>query len=159
MARKEANQIAMLVLGLNFCMFMIVCGVAGWAIDRAMEHAVITGLEIPLPNPVWAVYFPMGNAATGFFVLFALIAGAVGAVSCISGVHCMLKGSHESLASAASTATTAWALTLLAMGFAWKEVHFEGRNSRLQTLEAFIVILSITQFIYVALLHHNLPSK
>ena len=73
-------------------------------------------MGIPLPNPFWAVYFPMGNAATGFMVIFALIAGVVGAGSCLSGLHHIMLWTDHSLHSAASAAMTAWALTLLAMG-------------------------------------------
>jgi hypothetical protein len=58
----------------------------------------------------------MGNAATGFFVTFALIAGVVGAGSLISGLNHIRSWTSESLPSAASVASIAWALTLLAMG-------------------------------------------
>ena len=72
------------------------------------------GLE--LPAHFSPIHFPMGNAATGFFVTFALIAGVVGVGSVISGVNHIRSWTSESLPSAASVATIAWTLTLLAMG-------------------------------------------
>lgn len=59
----------------------------------------------------------MGNAATGFFVMFALIAGVVGAASCILGFVHLRSWSRESMPATATVATIAWTLTLLAMGY------------------------------------------
>eukprot|EP00253_Pinus_taeda_P036612 PITA_36612 len=160
MAKGEgAKPIAGFLLVLNFCMYTIVCGTAGWAINEAIKHEIITGVGIPLPNPLWALYFPMGNAATGFLVIFALIAGVVGAASCISGMHHMRLWSEHSLSAVASSAMTAWALTLLAMGLAFKEIHLHGRNSHLKTMEAFVIILSATQFFYILLIHSGIVGK
>lgn len=58
----------------------------------------------------------MGNAATGFFVVFALIAGGVGVASLFSGFNHVHLWSNDTLPAAASAAATAWALTVLAMG-------------------------------------------
>lgn len=58
----------------------------------------------------------MGNAATGFFVTFALIAGVVGAASCIAGLNHVRIWTGDSMPAAASAATIAWTLTLLATG-------------------------------------------
>lgn len=160
MAKGEGvKPIAGLLLVLNFCMYTIICGTAGWAINEAIEHEIITGLGIPLPNPFSSLYFPMGNASTGFLVIFALIAGVVGAASCISGMHHLRLWSEHSLAATASTAMTAWALTLLAMGLACKEIHLHGRNSRLKTVEAFLIILSATQFFYILLIHSGIVGR
>lgn len=69
-----------------------------------------------LPAHFSPVYFPMGNAATGFFVIFALIAGVVGAASALAGVNHIRAWNADSLPAAASSALIAWTLTLLAMG-------------------------------------------
>lgn len=58
----------------------------------------------------------MGNAATGFFVTFSLIAGVVGVASVISGLNHVRFWNLDSLPAAASAATIAWSLTVLAMG-------------------------------------------
>ena len=59
---------------------------------------------------------PIGNHATGFFVIFALIAAMVGAAAALAGIYHMRSWDSESLPSAASSAFIAWGLTLLAMG-------------------------------------------
>lgn len=58
----------------------------------------------------------MGNAATGFFVTFSLIASVVGVASVISGLNHVRFWNLDSLPAAASAATIAWSLTVLAMG-------------------------------------------
>lgn len=58
----------------------------------------------------------MGNAATGFFVVLALLAGGVGIASLFSGFNHVRLWSNDTLPAAAFAATTAWALTVLAMG-------------------------------------------
>ncbi|KAL0321332.1 UNVERIFIED_CONTAM: Membrane protein PM19L [Sesamum radiatum] len=153
MAGEQLKPVAALLLFLNFCMYAIVLGIGGWAMNRAIDHGFIIGPGLDLPAHFSPIYFPMGNAATGFFVLFALIAGVVGAASAISGVNPSSFWDEDSMSAAASAATIAWTLTLLAMGFACKEIDLYVRNARLRTMEAFIIILSATQFFYIAAIH------
>ncbi|KAG5029560.1 Membrane protein PM19L [Glycine soja] len=153
MAKEQMKPIATLLLGLNFCMYAIVLGIGGWAMNRAIDHGFIIGPELKLPAHFSPLFFPMGNASTGFFVTFALLAGVVGAASAISGINHIQSWTAESLPSAASVATMAWTLTLLAMGFAWKEIELHIRNARLKTMEAFIIILSATQLFYIVAIH------
>ncbi|CAA7014469.1 unnamed protein product [Microthlaspi erraticum] len=95
----------------------------------------------------------MGNAATGFFVMFALIAGVAGAASVIAGTSHLQSWTTASLPAAVSAATIAWSLTLLAMGFRCKEIELGMRNARLRTMEAFLIILSATQLLYIAAIY------
>ncbi|KAF5207574.1 Membrane protein pm19l [Thalictrum thalictroides] len=95
----------------------------------------------------------MGNAATGFFVVFAMIASVVGLASSLAGINHVRLWHADSLPSAASVAIIAWTLTLLAMGLACKEIEQQIRNARLRTMEAFLIILSATQFIYILAIH------
>jgi fatty-acid desaturase len=74
-----------------------------------------SGLE--LPAHFSPIYFAIGNAATGFFVIFAVIASVVGMAAALAGFHHFRAWSHESLPAAASSAFIAWMLTLLAMGY------------------------------------------
>lgn len=77
------------------------------------------GPGLRLPAHFSPIYFPMGNAATGFFVTFALLAGVFGAASAISGLNHIRSWSVESLGAASSAAVFAWTLTILAMGYAF----------------------------------------
>lgn len=141
MAREGLRPVASLLLLLNFCMCPIVASIGGWALNFALDHTYVIGIlicqsppcsmnithfisENPLAGPGLAlpehfspVYFPMGNNATGFFTIFALIAGAFGMAAAIAGVHHLRSWRQESLPSAVSSALTAWGLTLLAMGW------------------------------------------
>ncbi|XP_021594579.1 membrane protein PM19L isoform X2 [Manihot esculenta] len=181
MANSQLKPVASLLLVLNFCMYVIILGIGGWAVNRAIDHGFIIGKSIPscledfkilnvfirecdavndpagpgldLPAHFSPIYFPMGNAATGFFVTFALIAGVVGAASALAGLNHIRSWNADSLPAAASVATIAWTLTLLAMGFGCKEIELHLRNARLRTMEAFLIILSATQLLYIAAIH------
>ncbi|PIN04051.1 hypothetical protein CDL12_13555 [Handroanthus impetiginosus] len=149
----QLKPIAGLLLFLNFCMYAIVLGIGGWAVDRAIDHGFVIEPGFQLPAHFSPISFPMGNAATGFFVVFALIAGVVGVASVISGLNHIRSWGVDSLPAAASAGAIAWSLTLLAMGFACKEIELHVRNARLRTMEAFIIILSATQLFYIGAIH------
>ncbi|KAM6575870.1 hypothetical protein CsatA_024197 [Cannabis sativa] len=153
MAAGQLKSVASLLLVLNFCMYAVILGIGGWAMNRAIDHGFIIGPDFSLPAHFSPVYFPMGNAATGFFVTFALIAGVVGAASILAGVNHIRSWTVESLPAAATAGIIAWTLTVLAMGFACKEIQLELRNAKLRTMEAFLIILSATQLIYIAAIH------
>ncbi|KAH0463783.1 hypothetical protein IEQ34_006569 [Dendrobium chrysotoxum] len=147
------KPVASLLLVLNFCMYAIVAAIGGWAIDFAIDHGFIIASGLVLPAQFSPIFFPMGNAATGFFVIFALIASVVGAAAALAGFNHIRAWNSDSLPAAASSAVIAWALTLLAMGLACKEIDLEGRNTRLRTMEAFMIILSATQLLYILVIH------
>jgi hypothetical protein len=42
MANEQMKPIATFLLGLNFCMYVIVLGIGGWAMNKAIDH----GFEI-----------------------------------------------------------------------------------------------------------------
>ncbi|CAA0827548.1 AWPM-19-like family protein [Striga hermonthica] len=150
---QQLKPVAGLLLFLNFCMYVIVLGIGGWALNRAIDHGFIIGPGLDLPAHFSPIDFPMGNAATGFFVLFAMIASVVGVASAISGLNLMRYWDADSMSAAATAATIAWTLTLLAMGFACKEIELHIRNASLRTMEAFMIILSATQLFYIAAIH------
>ncbi|KAF8391135.1 hypothetical protein HHK36_023436 [Tetracentron sinense] len=140
---EKLTPVASLLLYLNLCMYLIVSALGGWAINRAVDQ----GTKLELPAQISPIVFPMGNAATGLFVLFALIAGVVGAASAIAGILPVRTWTANSLLSAA---IIAWALTLLAMGFACKEIKLEVRHARMRTEEAFLIFLKPTKFLHIA---------
>ncbi|GMY37835.1 membrane protein PM19L-like [Fagus crenata] len=153
MAGENIKPVAGLLLALNFCMYVIVLGIGSWAMNRAIDHGFIIGPGFDLPAHFSPIYFPMGNAATGFFVTYAMIAGVVGVASAIVGLNHLRAWHSDSLPSAAAAAAIAWTLTVLAMGFACKEIELRIRNAKLRTLEAFLIILSATQLLYLAAIH------
>lgn len=77
-------------------------------------HNAASVLSIPLR--IFPIFFPMGNMATGFFVIFSLIAGVVGIGTSLTGLHNVFQWDHPSLHAAAASSLITWSLTLLAMG-------------------------------------------
>ncbi|XVF66375.1 hypothetical protein PTKIN_Ptkin10aG0030800 [Pterospermum kingtungense] len=135
------RNIAAPLLFLNLIMYFIVLGFASWCINRYINGQT---------------YHPSmgGNGATGFFLTFAIVAAVVGIVSKFVGGHHIRSWRSDSLAEAGSSSLIAWALTALAFGFACKHINIGGwRGWRLRILEAFIIILTFTQLLYVLLIH------
>ncbi|KAJ6724769.1 AWPM-19-LIKE FAMILY PROTEIN [Salix viminalis] len=116
MASEQMKSVASALLVLNLCMYVIVLAIGSWAMNRAIDHGFIIGPGYELPAHFSPIFFPMGNAATGFFVTFSLIAGVVGVASAIVGLNHTRFWNSDGIPSAASTAAIAWTLTLLAMG-------------------------------------------
>lgn len=54
--------------------------------------------------------------ATGFLIIFSLIAGVVGFISSLTGIHNVIQWNAPNLYAAAFSSLTTWLLTLLAMG-------------------------------------------
>ncbi|XP_059446993.1 membrane protein PM19L [Corylus avellana] len=147
MAQAVGRNIAAPLLFLNLVMYLIVVGFASWCINKLINGQT--------NHPSFG-----GNGATMFFLIFALLAGVIGVVSKFLGGNHIRAWRNDSLASAASTAVVAWAVTALAFGLACKEIDIGGyRGWRLKVLEAFIIILTFTQLLYVLLLHAGMFSS
>jgi hypothetical protein len=122
---------------INFILYVISAAIAGSLLNKGLDHG-----------------FSFGNSATQIFLIFVLIASMVGIASTLAGTHHLRIWRTESLAAAAAAALIAWLLTLLAMGVACKEIHNRvGRNKRLKTLEAFMIILSLLELLYLLATH------
>ncbi|XP_073116829.1 membrane protein PM19L isoform X1 [Elaeis guineensis] len=176
MASEGPAALASILLFLNLIMYIIVAAIAGWALNYSIDETPYAGpdenrrdvsfgqlsrhatdsvqhsyalavLNLPVPIRLFPIYDPIGNLATGFFVIFALIAGVVGIATSLSGLRDVLEGSPASLLSAAASSIITWALTLLAMGLACKEISISLRPPNLRTLEALTIILSGTQLL------------
>ncbi|KAG6668520.1 hypothetical protein I3843_01G171400 [Carya illinoinensis] len=147
MAQTVGRNLAAPLLFINLIMYLLVVGFASWCINKyingQMNHPSLGG-----------------NPATSYFLTFALLAGVLGGVSKFLGGNHIRAWRNDSLAAAASTSMVAWALTALAFGFACKEIDIGGyRGWRLKVVEAFIIILTFTQLLYVLLLHAGVFSS
>ncbi|KMZ62747.1 AWPM-19-like protein [Zostera marina] len=96
--------------------------------------------------------------ATGFFVIFSIIAGAVGTATSMMGIQNITSGTLSNLASAASSSIISWALILLAMGLACKEISIGWRPTTLKTLETLTIITSGTQLLCTAIINAHLQT-
>ncbi|EOY06235.1 AWPM-19-like - like 1 [Theobroma cacao] len=141
------RNIAAPLLFLNLVMYFIVLGFASWCVNRYINAQTA--------HPSMG-----GNGATGFFLTFSMLAAVVGIVSKFAGGHHIRSWRTDTLAEAGSSSLIAWALTALAFGFACKHINIGSwRGWRLRILEAFIIILTFTQLLYVMLLHAGVISS
>ncbi|GJN37287.1 hypothetical protein PR202_gb26223 [Eleusine coracana subsp. coracana] len=140
MAMVGRNMVAPLLV-LNLIMYLIVIGFASWNLNHFING------QTNYPGVA-------GNGATFYFLVFAILAGVVGAASKLAGVHHIRTWRHDTGATNAASSLIAWAITALAFGLACKEIHIGGhRGWRLRVLEAFVIILAFTQLLYVLMLH------
>ncbi|KAH9627374.1 hypothetical protein KSS87_001213 [Heliosperma pusillum] len=139
MARGRLRPAATFLLFLNFCMYAVVLGICGWAMNRTVNYG--------------SVGIGGQNKATPFLIMFSLIAGAVGAASCLFGLNHVRTWGNDSLPAAAAAASIAWSLTILALGFACKHIRLHTDSDRLKTLEGLIIVLSVTMLLYMGAIH------
>jgi uncharacterized sodium:solute symporter family permease YidK len=50
------KSIATLLLGLNFCMYVIVLGIGAWAMNRAIDHGFTIGEKIFPIFHIWHIF-------------------------------------------------------------------------------------------------------
>ncbi|KAI8566578.1 hypothetical protein RHMOL_Rhmol02G0051500 [Rhododendron molle] len=141
------RTIAAPLLFLNFVLYFIVLGFASWCVNKYINGQA--------NHPSLG-----GNPATGYFLTFAILAAVLGIVSKFAGGTHLRAWRSDSLAAAGATALVAWAVTVLAFGFACKEITLKGhRGWRLKVLEAFIIILTLTELLYLLLIHAGMMSS
>ncbi|XP_020597848.1 uncharacterized protein LOC110037522 [Phalaenopsis equestris] len=134
------------LLILNFILYIVIIGFASWCLNHFINGQTNVGGVT-------------GNGATFYFLVFAILAGVVGAASKLAGASHVRAWRNDSLGAATATAVITWAITALAFGLACKEIHLGGyRGWRLKALEAFVIIACFTQLLYVLLLHAGMVS-
>ncbi|XP_047333455.1 membrane protein PM19L [Impatiens glandulifera] len=147
------KTVASSILVLHLVLYFIVVIISGWAVNHGIEEARETASSLTIPARIFPIYYPFGNDATGFLVIFSLIAGVVG---CVSSVSCLNNVGHWTRAhlhAAAASSLLTWALTVLAMGVACKEINVERTNGNLRILENIMIVLSGTQFLCTLAIH------
>ncbi|KAG9458078.1 hypothetical protein H6P81_002586 [Aristolochia fimbriata] len=160
------------LLAVNLVMYIIVLGLAGWSLDK-----YINGENHPRklkPHTNVQNFFSLldllidtrdgypdlrGNPSTSYLLVFSLLAAVIGVCSVLAGYLHLRTWGSASLAAAASSALVSWTITALAFGLTCKQIGIGNRGRRLRTLEAFIVILTISQLIYLILLHAGIIDR
>ncbi|GLT47509.1 hypothetical protein SLA2020_212020 [Shorea laevis] len=153
MASGRSQSAALMLLFLNLLLYFIVIVIASWVVNHAIEKTHETASVLSTPARIFPMWFPMGNLATGFFIIFSLLAGVVGIATSFTGVGNVLRWDRPSLSAAVGSSLLSWALTLLAMGFACKEIDISWAGGTLRTLEVVTIILSATQFVCTGAIH------
>ncbi|BBN04427.1 hypothetical protein MPTK1_3g04500 [Marchantia polymorpha subsp. ruderalis] len=124
------------LLFLNLLLSIIVLGLAGWMLDRDISRGSFGG-----------------NRVTPWLSIFSLIAGMTSLASIMAGLHHIRLWKPDTGAAAQATSWISWFLLVLAFCLAWKEIRVGGRGTRHKVLEAFVIILTITKFLYTVALY------
>ncbi|KAG2533688.1 hypothetical protein PVAP13_9NG018700 [Panicum virgatum] len=103
------------LLVLNLIMYIVVVGFASWNLNHFING------QTNYPGVA-------GNGATFYFLVFAILAGVVGAASKLAGIHHVRSWRGDTLADSAASALIAWAITALAFGLACEEIHIGGHR-------------------------------
>ncbi|AQK93097.1 Plasma membrane associated protein [Zea mays] len=135
MASAAHRSMGSALLSLNLIMYVVVAVIAGWAINYSIDESRNSLKGATPPVRLFPIYFPIGNLATGFFVIFALVTGVVGISTSLAGLHEVSQGYPASMMSAAASALVTWTHVLQ------------------RTLEAFTIILTATQLLCAVSLH------
>lgn len=118
MASQGTKSVAICFLFVNLILFIAIAIIAGWAVNYGIEEtAADEASTLSIPVNLFPIYYPIGNMATGFFVIFCIIAGVVGTATSMMGIQNITVETLSNLASAASSSIISWALILLAMGY------------------------------------------
>ncbi|KAK9139534.1 hypothetical protein Scep_009215 [Stephania cephalantha] len=142
------KTVAFGLLVLNLVLYIIVSIIAGVAINFDIDSPLPSEESLSIPAHIFPMYNPKGNMATGFFLIFSLIAGLVGIATSIAGIGNIQKANVPNLHSAGTYSIITWGLTLLAMGLACKEINIGIHDDlNLRALETLVIILSGTQLL------------
>ncbi|XP_074315747.1 membrane protein PM19L [Silene latifolia] len=158
MASQGPKSAAMLLLVVNLALYFIIMVISGWAVNHAIENTHESASVLTIPARIFPIYFPIGNMATGFFIIFSLLVGVLGMAVSLLGMYNVMQWSASSLYAASTSSLGIWALTVLAMGLACKEISVGYTGSNLRTLEVITIIVSGTQLICTGAIHVSADS-
>ncbi|KAF3971837.1 hypothetical protein ACB098_02G030500 [Castanea mollissima] len=158
MAAGGSKSTATILLILNLVLYFVITVIASWAINHGIERTHETASVLPIPARIFPIYFPVGNMATGFFVILALLAGVVGMGTSLTGLSNVSQWNAPNLLAAADSSLVTLSLTLFAMGLACKEIQYGWTDSNLRTLEVITIVASATQLFYTGAIHAGVGS-
>ncbi|XP_019156895.1 PREDICTED: uncharacterized protein LOC109153482 [Ipomoea nil] len=148
-----SKGVSCMLLSINTILYFIVIVAASWAVNHGIVKSRETASVLPMPARIFPIYFPFGNLATGFVIIYSLLAGIVGFITSLNGLHNLAQWDSASQHAAAASSLISWLLTLLAMGLACKEISIGWTDSNLRTLETVLIILSGTQLFCTGAIH------
>ncbi|KAJ6904084.1 membrane protein PM19L-like [Populus alba x Populus x berolinensis] len=153
MASGASKSAAFMLLILNMGLYFLMIVIGSWAINHGIVRSREAAAILTIPARIFPIYFPMGNLATGFFIILSLLAGVVGFTSSITGLHNVSLWNAPNLHAAYASSLASLSLTLLSMGFACKEIDISWTDSVLRTLEVVTIIVSGTQLLCTGAIH------
>ncbi|KAL8214950.1 hypothetical protein R6Q57_004399 [Mikania cordata] len=142
----------------NLFLYLIITVIASWAVNHGIEETLEQASVLRIPAKLFPIYYPFGNTATGYVVILSLLAGVVGFTTSITGMSNAAQWNASDLYAASASSLITWSLTLLAMGFACKEIHIGWSGSTLRVLEVVLIIVSGTQLLVMIAIHAGIEE-
>ncbi|KAI4304105.1 hypothetical protein MLD38_039661 [Melastoma candidum] len=155
MASGASRSTAFGLLFINLLLYLVITGIAAWVINHGIEWSHETAHLSPTAR-LFPIYFPIGNMATGFFVVFSLISGVIGMITSTTGIHNITQISAMNPYTVAGSSLVALSLTLLSLGLACKEIHLGHTEENLRILEVTTIIVSVTQLLCTGAIHDEM---
>lgn len=131
----------LLILNMGLYFFMII--ISSWIINHGIVRSRESAAILTIPARIFPIYFPMGNLATGFFVILSLLAGVVGFTSSVTGLYNLFLWNAPSIHATYASSLASLSLTLLAMGFACKEINIGWTDSVLVCSLFFFLLMCV----------------
>ncbi|KAJ4847242.1 hypothetical protein Tsubulata_004647 [Turnera subulata] len=158
MASGASKSAAFMLSIVNMGLYFLVIVITSWAVNHGIERTHESASVLSIPARIFPIYFPMGNMATGPFIIFSLLAGIVGITTSFTGLYNILQWNVPNLQAAATYSLPALSLTILAMGLGCKEIDIGWTDSNLRTLEVITIIVSGTQLFCTGAIHASLED-
>ncbi|KAM1040579.1 hypothetical protein ACFX15_029332 [Malus domestica] len=70
---RGSKSTASILLIVNLVLYFIVIVIASWAINHGIQRSRKTASGLSILARIFPIYFPFGNTAIGFFVIFFLL--------------------------------------------------------------------------------------
>ncbi|KAJ0791189.1 hypothetical protein HanOQP8_Chr01g0002711 [Helianthus annuus] len=158
MASGGAKPAIFFLLFVNLILYLIIMIIASWAVNHGIEESLEQASVLSTPAKLFPIYFPFGNMATGYVVILSLLAGVVGFTTSATGMSNAAQWNASDLYATSASSLITWSLTMLAMGFACKEIHIGWSGTTLRALEALLIIVSGTQLLGMIAIHAGIEA-
>ncbi|XP_076934409.1 membrane protein PM19L-like [Bidens hawaiensis] len=158
MGSSGAKPTTFFFLFVNLVLYLIITIIASWLVNHGIQDSLEQGPVLSIPARIFPIYYPFGNMATGYVVIFSLLAGVVGFTTSLTGMSHAAQWNASNLYAASASSLITWSLTLLAMGFACKEMDIGWSGSTLRVLETALIIVSGTQLFGMIAIHAGIKE-
>ncbi|XP_071721760.1 membrane protein PM19L-like [Rutidosis leptorrhynchoides] len=158
MATGAGQPATFFLFFVNLVLYLVVIIIASWAVNHGIEKTHEQASVLSIPARIFPIYYPFGNMATGYVVILSLLAGVVGFTTSAIGIGNVSRWNAPNLYAASASSLITWSLTLLAMGFACKEIDIGWSGSTMRALEIILIIVSGTQLFSMIAIHAGIEE-
>ncbi|CAH1433250.1 unnamed protein product [Lactuca virosa] len=158
MASGAGQPATFFLFFINLVLFLIITIIASWAVNHGIDDTHQQASVLSIPARIFPIYYPFGNMATGYVVVLSLLAGVLGLVTSLTGIYNVAQWNASNLYAASASSLLSWTLTLLAMGFACKEIEIGWTGNTLRVLETILIVVTGTQLFGMIAIHAGIEE-